>query len=129
MTVRCPYCGHDAALVSGDSIYPQRPDLFDLQFYLCKPCDAYVGCHGNTTKPKGTPANSELRNWRKQAHAAFDPLWKGAPRGYRNKAYKWLAGELSIPVTKCHIGMFDKRTCQRTIQAVHNYTRKNHDTV
>ena len=41
--LKCPYCGKDAALVTGDKIYPHRPDLYDRNFWLCTACDAYVG--------------------------------------------------------------------------------------
>src|SRR5436309_3529676 len=39
----CPYCGHFARLVGGDVIYPHRPDLSELWFWQCAPCDAHVG--------------------------------------------------------------------------------------
>ena len=51
-------------------------------------------------------ANSELRNWKKAAHAAFDPLWKYGPyRGRRNEAYRWLSEKMGTPIEFTHIGM------------------------
>lgn len=45
--------------------------------WLCRPCDAFVGCHENTKKPKGRfLAKPELRDARKRAHAVIDPLWQ-----------------------------------------------------
>jgi len=44
--------------------------------YLCRSCDAYVGVHKGTDKPKGRLANAELREYKKKAHSAFDPLWR-----------------------------------------------------
>lgn len=44
--------------------------------YLCRPCNAYVGCHNNTRKPLGTMADAETREWRKKAHAVIDLIWK-----------------------------------------------------
>jgi hypothetical protein len=35
-----------------------------------------VGCHKGTTKPLGRLADAELREWKKRAHAAFDPVWQ-----------------------------------------------------
>lgn len=102
----CPYCGKNAPLVWGDKVYPHRPDLHDKRFYLCEPCNAYVGCHKDTNKAFGTLANAELRKARSAAHAEFDPLWQ---MGYmkRTDAYSWLASELGIPVKQAHIGMMD----------------------
>ena len=43
--VTCPYCSRRAMLVTGQVIYPHRPDLHDLNFWLCDHCKAYVGTH------------------------------------------------------------------------------------
>ena len=43
--VKCPYCDREPLLVKGDVIYPKRQDLVNNLYWLCKPCDAYVGCH------------------------------------------------------------------------------------
>ena len=114
--VLCPYCRDWAHLVRGDRIYPSRADLADLWFYLCSPCDAYVGCHSDSTRPKGRLANAELRQARVDAHAAFDPLWKSGDMR-RGDAYRWLAGQLGIPRKKCHIGNFDVARCRRVVEA------------
>jgi len=29
----------------------------------------------------------------------------------RNKAYAWLANKMSIPITVCHVGMFNMKQC------------------
>lgn len=74
----CPYCGQQASLVSGKEIYPYRPDLHDRMFWLCRPCDAYVGTHKNSKRhvPLGLLANADLRWARMRAHAVFDGYWK-----------------------------------------------------
>ena len=114
-TVVCPYCGVAADLVTGEAIYPHRPDLAEKQFWLCRPCQAWVGCHPGTTRSLGRLANSELRRLKSAAHAAFDPLWKdgGMKRG---DAYGWLAGQLGIPRPDCHIGEFDEAMCRRVAE-------------
>jgi len=118
MAVVCPYCERNAELVNGNVIYPHRPDLAAKKFWLCPPCDAYVGCHahGNGDRPLGRLANAELRAAKQLAHIAFDPLWHDA-RPHRNRlrkrAYEWLAGQLAIDPKQCHIGKFDVETCQR----------------
>lgn len=123
----CLYCNTPALLVTGDVIYPHRPDLFRLKFWNCKPCGAYVGCHppskmknGEMTAgdhPLGRLANAELRTAKKAAHAAFDPIWmRGALS--RKDAYKWLAEVMGISRKDAHIGMFDVDQCRAVVAAV-----------
>ena len=114
--VFCPYCGKRAEFVDSAEVYHGRS--YGM-IYLCRPCDAYVGCHGNGKgdSPKGRLANAELRRWKIAAHNAIDPLWKFGPfRGLRNSAYAWLAEQMGLPKEKTHIGMFDVAECQQVIQ-------------
>lgn len=69
--------------------------------WLCRPCDAFVGCHHNTKRAKGRfLAKSDLREARKRAHAVVDPLWQGG--GYkRGTVYKRLSEAFGYEV---HIG-------------------------
>jgi zinc-finger-containing domain len=117
MKVICPYCGVDAKLITGDVIYRSRPDLSDLRFYFCKPCDAYVGTHKGTLNPLGRMANAELRKARMAAHAKFDPLWKSGGMK-RNEAYKKLSDLLGIHVSQCHIAMFELDMCKRVLEVL-----------
>lgn len=115
----CDYCKEEVGLVGGDRIYPHRPDLFELRFWFCSDCDAWVGCHRGTTNPLGRLANAELRQAKIEAHAAFDQLWKSTtPAGTfdRSGAYKWLAEQLGISRDDCHIGMFDVEMCRRVVE-------------
>jgi hypothetical protein len=112
--LECPYCRRNAAQVTGKEIYPHRPDLYAKTFYQCKPCDAYVGCHPNTTNPLGRLANAELRTAKKLAHAVFDPIWRGGHKK-RGSAYAWLSDQLGIDKKDCHIGMFDVDMCKRVV--------------
>ena len=115
----CPYCGGHAGLVTGVDIYPHRPALASRQFWKCAPCGAYVGCHPGTLKPLGRLANAELRSWKVRAHAAFDPHWRD--RGMtRQQAYQWLAAELGLTQSECHIGMFDVTLCQLVVEVVNS---------
>ena len=113
--VTCPYCGHEASLVGGDIIYPHRPDLAEKAFYLCRPCDAYVGCHPGTRIPLGFLADAQLRRAKHATHAVFDPLWRSG-RMSRKAAYGWLARRLGIPTEACHIGWFDLEQCSAAQQ-------------
>jgi hypothetical protein len=118
----CPYCNSAALLVGGDAIYPHRPDLRQLKFWQCAPCDAYVGCHkpganvdgvrSDGTIPLGRLANAELRKAKQGAHAAFDPLWRNGWFNSRRAAYAWLGNVLGISDEECHIGMFDIAQCK-----------------
>jgi len=130
--IACPYCHAPARLVSGEAIYPHRVDLYDLKFWQCQPCDAYVGCHkagamtdtgrSDGTFPLGRLANAELRRAKSAAHAAFDPLWK-SKRMKRRDAYGWLARELGISRDNCHIGMFDVDACRAVVAAASNFRK------
>jgi hypothetical protein len=115
----CPYCEQQAQLTTGDYIYPHRKDLASKQFWVCWPCDAYVGCHGSSNRPLGRLANEELRKARTAAHAAFDPLWRSR-RFSRTRAYVWLASQLGIKTSECHIAMFDVEKCKSTVAAVYS---------
>lgn len=106
----CPYCGATTEYVDSEVIYGRSYGMV----YLCRPCDAYVGVHKGTDKALGRLANAELREWKKKAHAAFDPVWK--ERQSRNKAYKWLSKALGINRKHTHIGMFDIEECKRTVE-------------
>lgn len=113
-TVNCDYCGEQALLVSGEVIYPSRSDLGNLWFYQCKPCNAYVGSHKGSNKPLGRLANKELRKAKMAAHRSFDYIWT-SEKMKRAKAYSWLAKQLGIPASECHIGMFDVDTCNKVV--------------
>lgn len=68
---------------------------------------AVVKFHRQRAEP-GSP----LARARMAAHDAFDPLWQ---EGYmsRSDAYSWLAGELGIQKSDCHMVNFDEDTCLR----------------
>lgn len=135
--VTCPYCGKNCELVSGDVIYPHRPDLVVNNYWRCAPCEAYVGCHkaGNWTYvngeriesdgtvPFGTPANAELRAKRQEVHGIFDAFWK-ARNLTRTKAYTKLAQQMRRHVDTCHVAMFTLDDCKLAIFCVHKLAKK-----
>lgn len=57
---------------------------------------------------------SALARARIAAHAAFDPLWKTGHVS-RGRAYEWLARQLGIPITACHMVLMDVAMCQRVV--------------
>ncbi len=131
----CAYCRLPAQLVTGAEIYPHRDDLAGEKFWRCVPCSAWVGCHkagawvpgangskttSDGTLPLGRLANAELRALKRQAHGAFDPIWK-ARHMNRREAYAWLAGRLGINATVVHIGDLDEAGCRAVIAAVEDW--------
>ena len=112
--MKCPYCKKKAVRTTGEEVYPKRPDLHHKAFFLCRPCNAYVGCH-ESGQPLGDLANAELRKLRVAAHGSFDILWR---MGYfkRHAAYTWLAEALGIPVKQCHIGQFREEACLKVFE-------------
>jgi len=122
--VDCGECGKPAGLVTGEIVYPHRPDLHGKAFWRCAGCLAYVGCHDGTYRPKGSPCGPETRAARIAAHAAFDPLWRRkiardgcAQSVARGAGYRWLAERLGIDPEACHIGMMDAATARRVVEA------------
>jgi hypothetical protein len=120
----CPYCGKRPLLENSSVVYGK--DYGPI--YLCRPCRAWVGVHKGTIKPLGRLANEELRYWKKEAHAAFDPIWQGKVNlGWgkfkaRNSTYEWLAKEMKLPVEHTHIGMFDVNQCKKVVELCKNET-------
>lgn len=133
MKLICRLCLQTPELVKGTEVYPLWPTLAHLNFWLCRKCDAYVGCHlagANVQQPDGTwvrsdgtlplgrLANPALRAAKRAAHAAFDPIWKDGVMS-RKEAYAWLANELNIPVLECHMGEFDCQQCATVVKICH----------
>ncbi len=118
--IKCNYCGRKANLLTGKELYPHRRDLWAKKFWVCKPCDAWVGCHDGTSKPLGILARREMRMARMEAHAVFDPIWKTGLMG-RKDAYTWLAKQLGIKVCECHISRFGKRRSLKVVAVCNQY--------
>lgn len=116
--VICPYCGRTAQLRPTSYVYGEDNLNPDGYLYVCSgypKCDAYVGAHEKDRSPKGTLANSELRNKRIQAHRALDAIWQ---QGYmtRKSTYIWLQNRLNLRECDMHIGKFSEYRCNEIIQ-------------
>lgn len=114
MKARCLHCGGLAARVGGERIYPHRPDLYSLKFWLCE-CGAYVGSHKNTGEPLGNPCDMATKIARIKAHAHLDSFWRSG-KLTRKKAYKKLSEFMNLPKEDTHIGMFTKEQCERVLE-------------
>lgn len=127
LSIPCDYCTRAAALVDSSIVYHGRSYG---PIYYCGPCQAWVGCHPNTTQPLGRLANAELRKWKQAVHAVFDPVWKrrlelkrkvdpaytrAMARGGR---YRELAVLMGIAREECHIGMFDVERCALAVKII-----------
>lgn len=107
----CPYCGNATKQIDSAEIY--HGISYGI-IYLCKPCNAYVGCHKGTTLSMGRLANSDLREAKKRAHHYLDQLWQ--PKVYnRPIVYKWLSESLGINQDFTHIGMSNLKQCEKII--------------
>lgn len=114
----CPYCGRRSVLRPAEYVYGDHTIDSESQLYVCSgypECRAYVGVHKKTKKPKGTLANSELRNKRIRAHQSMDRLVKS---GYmsRDDVYFWLSCRMNLPFEETHIGYFSDYYCDRVIE-------------
>ena len=91
-------------------------------WYQCKDfpsCRGALGAHPDGT-PLGTPANTETRRWRIEAHSYFDALIE-VYRIPKKKAYKWLALEMNMTKEECHIANFGIEQCKNVILYVNNF--------
>lgn len=98
MDIYCCGCAEisHARLTDGTEIYPHRPDLASLPFWICDRCKNFVGCHHKTKdhiRPLGCIPTAEIKKARQHIHALLDPLWKNGfiPRG---KLYAMLSEAL-----------------------------------
>ena len=121
--ILCPYCSKPAEFVDSAEIYHGRS--YGM-LYLCRPCDAYVGCHPDGS-PLGVLANKELRTWRKNAHACFDHFWKNEKPMSRSDAYTWLAEQMGIESKDGHIGMFNVDQCRKVIEVCNRAVAPSED--
>lgn len=121
----CPYCNKPSTFVDSRVIYGRSYGMV----YYCEPCNAWCGVHKGTNQSLGRLADSELRELKKQAHEAFDPLWnKKMQQGLkkneaRNLAYKWLSYKMGVKYEKTHIGMFDTAQCKQVIEICKPYLK------
>lgn len=107
----CPYCHKEAEWVENKEVYGRNYG-HSFMCWLCRACNAYVGCHQNSRRPLGTMANKETREWRMKAHLVFDPFWK--EKGYTRKS---IYGKISEAMgTEIHIAESNIEQCKKIIE-------------
>ena len=104
----CPYCGKESELIDSAEVYGQSYGWM----YICRDCNAYVGCYSGTTTALGRLADAELRKAKMRAHHYLDQLWSSG-RYNRYSTYTWLSRQLGIPRELTHVGMSDIEQCNR----------------
>lgn len=102
--MECNYCGRDAEWVENKEIYGRNYGN-SYMTWLCRHCDAYVGCHHNTKKPLGRMSNKEERELKKEVKGMYLARFEKYGKQWY---YKHLAEMLEITQQEAHFGMFDK---------------------
>jgi hypothetical protein len=110
--MNCSYCGRPAEWVPNSEVYGRNYGK-SYMIWLCRPCDAYVGCHNNTKNPKGRLfANRPLHAARRAAHAVIDPIWQSGVYT-RATVYKRLNEAFGREI---HVAGSDEQTCHDIIK-------------
>jgi len=109
--MKCPYCDQQAEWVENKEVYGRNYGK-SYMIWLCRPCDAYVGCHNNTQQAFGSMADKATRDARMKAHAAVDPIWKSG-KAYKGTVYKLLSKKLGYSV---HMGNASTKECEEIIK-------------
>lgn len=112
----CPYCKAAAVLVNGVEVYPDKPDLANRHYWLCRPCGAWCSVHDNSKRfpPLGTLANAELRVQRKRVYAEVDEL-RLLAKIERIAALEWLAKMLGREGRRLHISDLREGDCMSAL--------------
>lgn len=122
MELYCVECKKnvDAIKVTGEKIYPHRPDLFNKIIYECPHCKNYVGTHPDG-RPLGCIPNPLLKNARINAHNYIDRFWKSG-KCSRSKIYKILSNHFGY---RYHNGETKSiEECNEAIQVIKNYFKE-----
>ncbi|WP_409967687.1 zinc-finger-containing protein [Bengtsoniella intestinalis] len=120
----CRYCGGTITLANPREVFGDGVTHLGLEgeyIYLCRTCNARVGCHRGSTRPLGKVANEVLRLKRRETHQIFDAFWQSHCMS-RTEAYHWLGQQMGLSDKKAHIGSFEMDQCQQVI----DLCRQNH---
>ena len=115
--IDCDYCGGKVRLVSNAVIYGR--EFGSGKAYVCEKCTASVGTHQDCITPLGSLADKQTKQARKDAHVAFDALWRGKGSGARERLYAKLAEYFQAD--KVHIGWLSAQECQKVLEFVSVY--------
>ncbi len=122
--IKCPNCGAQAFLRPASSVGHFGEAYKDKEYYVCANyprCDSYVSAHRDSRLPMGTLADAHLRGLRREAHLAFNRLWKDRFMSI-DEAYRWLQLKLGIPKSEAHIANFSEYRCNEVIRLCQEFT-------
>jgi len=122
---RCDNCSSDRmGLTSKSVIYGKEYGPWPYCYY-CDDCGAYVGCHPNTYTPMGFMANSQVRRLRAKLHQMLDPIWHLKYLS-RSQTYNWLASQLNILESDCHISQLNQSQLERALYILNPHSLNNY---
>ena len=123
--IKCPYCGSKTVIRDGTYVYGENSWIKKVCVCSRYPeCDSFVGVYEHTGLPKGTLANSELRNKRIKAHKVFDSIWKKRIMD-RDSAYRWMKDKFGLTLSQAHIGNFSDYMCNCLIDECNKVLTNN----
>ena len=111
-----------------DASYVYKDNALDKYLYVCSgypECDAYVGVHAGSLRPKGSLANGDLRHKRIETHRLFDAIWKNGIFS-RKEAYRWMQDTFSLNSSQAHIGQFSDYRCDCLMNECRKVLQNNH---
>jgi hypothetical protein len=111
-------------LTSNSVIYGEEKGKWPYCYY-CDDCTAVVACHPNTYNPMGFMATSAVRRLRQKVHRLLDPIWENNFLS-RSDAYDWLANQLSIAPSECHISHFNKSQLDLAISVLSVHAKNDY---
>lgn len=122
--VKCPECG--SKMILRETTKFKWDNGENRLFYGCVRWPACRGTHGAHPNgaPLGTPADSETKQARIRAHAAFDQLWKPArARMTQDEAYLWMQSKMGLKSSEAHIGKFNIEQCDTLVRHVEAHSK------
>ncbi len=126
MNIYCCACEGrvNARLTNGLEIYPHRPDLQGIPFWICDACGNSVGCHyktKNPTAPLGNIATPEIKKARSRIHRTIDPIWRSG-RISRRQLYKQISKAMGWQYHTAKVRSLEE--ANRVIEAVEAIERR-----
>ena len=110
--VICPYCGNVCHFDNNKKNF----------IYRCSNCKSSVTANNINYSPLGIPASKELARLRYITHFVFDKFMLQYHLS-KDEAYRWLSGQLNLPLSKTHIGLFNTSQCKQAIKAFNKTMR------
>lgn len=98
----CQYCGGELHRTTGEETYPYRPDRKEVEYWICRPCKAWIENSPKRDVPIGLVADARLRALREDVRIRTRILiGKKMQKGVSEKDAKraclaWLAKQIDL---------------------------------